>query len=54
MRDSDDNERISSIFLRFPFVCVSIGIVIGMIPTIGVVYNPILNEVNFHPLKELI
>ena len=54
VRDNDDNERIPSIFLRFPFVCVSIGIVIEMIPTIGVVYNPILNEVKFHPLKELI
>ena len=50
VRDNDDNERIPSIFLRFPFVCVSIE----MIPTIGVVYNPILNEVKFHPLKELI
>jgi len=30
---------------RFPFVCVSIGLTIGKIPTIGVVYNPIINEV---------
>ncbi|KAJ3674310.1 hypothetical protein LUZ60_004926 [Juncus effusus] len=28
----------------FPFVCVSIGLTINKIPTIGVVYNPILNE----------
>ncbi|KAJ1690269.1 hypothetical protein LUZ63_014424 [Rhynchospora breviuscula] len=28
----------------FPFVCVSIGLTIGKLPTIGVVYNPILNE----------
>ncbi|XP_010270146.1 PREDICTED: inositol-phosphate phosphatase-like [Nelumbo nucifera] len=29
---------------RFPFVCVSIGLTIGKIPTVGVVYNPILDE----------
>ncbi|XP_044981248.1 inositol-phosphate phosphatase isoform X3 [Hordeum vulgare subsp. vulgare] len=29
----------------FPFVCVSIGLTIGKIPTVGVVYNPIMNEV---------
>ncbi|KAK7245956.1 hypothetical protein RIF29_40810 [Crotalaria pallida] len=28
----------------FPFVCVSIGLTIGKIPTIGVVYNPIIDE----------
>ncbi|KAF7803839.1 Inositol monophosphatase 3 [Senna tora] len=28
----------------FPFVCVSIGLTIGKVPTVGVVYNPILNE----------
>ncbi|KAI3466513.1 hypothetical protein Pfo_023176 [Paulownia fortunei] len=28
----------------FPFVCVSIGLTIGRIPTIGVVYNPIMDE----------
>ncbi|KAI9079931.1 hypothetical protein K1719_038177 [Acacia pycnantha] len=28
----------------FPFVCVSIGITIQKVPTVGVVYNPILNE----------
>jgi hypothetical protein len=38
------------IFLRFPFVCVSIGIVIERIPSIGVVYNPILNEVIICPI----
>lgn len=29
---------------RFPFVCVSIALTIGKIPTVGVVYNPILGE----------
>ncbi|MQM03312.1 hypothetical protein Taro_036091 [Colocasia esculenta] len=29
----------------YPFVCVSIGLTIGKVPTVGVVYNPILNEV---------
>ncbi|KAJ7967801.1 Inositol-1-monophosphatase [Quillaja saponaria] len=28
----------------FPFVCVSIGLTIGKIATVGVVYNPIINE----------
>ncbi|KAL2628367.1 hypothetical protein AAZV13_07G228400 [Glycine max] len=28
----------------FPFVCVSIGLTIGKVPTVGVVYNPIINE----------
>ncbi|CAM8985978.1 unnamed protein product [Rhodiola kirilowii] len=28
----------------FPFVCVSIGLTIGKIPTVGVVYNPIMEE----------
>ncbi|XP_049935129.1 inositol monophosphatase 3 isoform X2 [Nymphaea colorata] len=28
----------------FPFVCVSIGLTIGKIPTVGVIYNPIINE----------
>ncbi|WCJ28154.1 Inositol monophosphatase family protein [Euphorbia peplus] len=28
----------------FPFVCVSIGLTIGKVPTVGVVYNPILEE----------
>lgn len=28
----------------FPFVCVSIGLTIGKTPTVGVVYNPIINE----------
>jgi hypothetical protein len=30
---------------RFPFVCVSIGLVINKVPAVGVVYNPILDEV---------
>lgn len=30
---------------RFPFVCISIGLAIGKVPTVGVVYNPIMNEV---------
>ncbi|GLT80188.1 hypothetical protein SLA2020_516410 [Shorea laevis] len=28
----------------FPFVCVSIGLTIGKFPTVGVVYNPIMDE----------
>ncbi|XP_072956204.1 inositol-phosphate phosphatase isoform X1 [Typha angustifolia] len=28
----------------FPFVCVSIGLTIGKVLTVGVVYNPVLNE----------
>ncbi|PKI74015.1 hypothetical protein CRG98_005632 [Punica granatum] len=28
----------------FPFVCISIGLTIGKVPTVGVVYNPIMNE----------
>nr|GEY26816.1 inositol-phosphate phosphatase-like [Tanacetum cinerariifolium] len=28
----------------FPFVCVSIGLTIGKVPAVGVVYNPIMNE----------
>ncbi|XP_024020231.1 inositol-phosphate phosphatase [Morus notabilis] len=28
----------------FPFVCVSIGLTIGKVPTVGVVYNPIIDE----------
>ncbi|ERN18286.1 hypothetical protein AMTRI_Chr10g230120 [Amborella trichopoda] len=28
----------------YPFVCVSMGLTIGKVPTVGVVYNPILNE----------
>ncbi|CAI9760239.1 unnamed protein product [Fraxinus pennsylvanica] len=28
----------------FPFVCVSIGLTIRRIPTIGVIYNPIMDE----------
>ncbi|KAG7019374.1 Inositol monophosphatase 1, partial [Cucurbita argyrosperma subsp. argyrosperma] len=28
----------------FPFVCVSIGLTIGKVPTVGVVYNPIIEE----------
>ncbi|KAF2306037.1 hypothetical protein GH714_009899 [Hevea brasiliensis] len=28
----------------FPLVCISIGLTIGKVPTVGVVYNPILNE----------
>ncbi|KAJ6815983.1 inositol-phosphate phosphatase-like [Iris pallida] len=28
----------------FPFVCVSIGLTIGKVPTVGVVYNPIFDE----------
>jgi fructose-1,6-bisphosphatase/inositol monophosphatase family enzyme len=33
---------------RFPFVCVSIGLVINKVPVVGVVYNPILDEVQYH------
>jgi inositol-phosphate phosphatase/L-galactose 1-phosphate phosphatase len=29
---------------RFPFVCVSIGLVVNKVPVVGVVYNPILEE----------
>ncbi|KAL6992903.1 Small subunit (SSU) processome component [Sarracenia purpurea var. burkii] len=29
---------------RFPFVCVSIGLTIEKVPTVGVVYNPIMDE----------
>jgi len=32
---------------RFPFVCISIGLTIGKVPTVGVVYNPIMDEVRF-------
>ncbi|KAL2495468.1 Inositol-phosphate phosphatase [Forsythia ovata] len=28
----------------YPFVCVSIGLTIGRIPTVGVVYNPVMDE----------
>lgn len=28
----------------FPFVCVSIGLAINKVPVVGVVYNPIMNE----------
>ncbi|KAL3568799.1 hypothetical protein D5086_028689, partial [Populus alba] len=28
----------------FPFVCISIGLTIGKVPTVGVVYNPIMEE----------
>ncbi|EFH60602.1 hypothetical protein ARALYDRAFT_477531 [Arabidopsis lyrata subsp. lyrata] len=28
----------------FPFVCVSIGLTIGKVPLVGVVYNPIMDE----------
>lgn len=28
----------------FPFVCISIGLTIGKFPTVGVVYNPIMEE----------
>lgn len=28
----------------FPFVCVSIGLTVGRVSVVGVVYNPILNE----------
>ncbi|KAK6932831.1 Inositol monophosphatase-like, partial [Dillenia turbinata] len=28
----------------FPFVCVSIGLTIGKVPTVGVVYSPIMDE----------
>uniref|UniRef100_A0A5B7AL69 Inositol-1-monophosphatase n=1 Tax=Davidia involucrata TaxID=16924 RepID=A0A5B7AL69_DAVIN len=28
----------------FPFVCVSIGLTIGKVPKVGVVYNPIMDE----------
>ncbi|KAH9609601.1 hypothetical protein KSS87_014073 [Heliosperma pusillum] len=31
----------------FPFVCVSIGLTIGKIPIVGVVYNPIMEELAF-------
>uniref|UniRef100_A0A0C9QN68 Inositol-1-monophosphatase n=1 Tax=Wollemia nobilis TaxID=56998 RepID=A0A0C9QN68_9CONI len=29
---------------RFPFVCISIGLTIRKVPTVGVVYNPIIGE----------
>ncbi|RRT69877.1 hypothetical protein B296_00028229 [Ensete ventricosum] len=32
----------------FPFVCVSIGLAIGKVPTVGVVYNPIVGEVSVY------
>ncbi|MCO5596732.1 hypothetical protein L7F22_050800 [Adiantum nelumboides] len=32
------------LFLRFPFVCISIGLTIEKVPVVGVVYNPILDE----------
>uniref|UniRef100_A0A2P2INQ4 Inositol-phosphate phosphatase n=1 Tax=Rhizophora mucronata TaxID=61149 RepID=A0A2P2INQ4_RHIMU len=30
----------------FPFVCISIGLTIGKVPKVGVIYNPIMNEVS--------
>jgi hypothetical protein len=33
------------LFCRFPFVCVAIGLTIKKQVVVGVVYNPILNEV---------
>lgn len=35
---------------RFPFVCVSIGLAIKKVQVLGVVYNPILDEVICSPL----
>ncbi|KAG0565150.1 hypothetical protein M758_8G163800 [Ceratodon purpureus] len=29
---------------KFPFVCVSIGLVVNKVPVVGVVYNPIIDE----------
>ncbi|KAH7290868.1 hypothetical protein KP509_30G067000 [Ceratopteris richardii] len=29
---------------RYPFVCISIGLTIKKVPVVGVIYNPILNE----------
>ncbi|RZR74956.1 hypothetical protein BHM03_00046658 [Ensete ventricosum] len=36
------------VYLMFPFVCVSIGLAIGKVPTVGVVYNPIVGEVSVY------
>lgn len=33
------------LIFRFPFVCISIGLTIDKVPTVGVVYNPIIEEV---------
>ncbi|GFS32608.1 inositol monophosphatase family protein [Actinidia rufa] len=35
----------------YPFVCVSIGLTIGKVPTVGVVYNPIMDEVRIFLLQ---
>lgn len=42
---------LTVITCRFPFVCVSIGLAIGKVPTVGVVYNPIIGEVCHFALK---
>ncbi|KAK4386744.1 Inositol monophosphatase 1 [Sesamum angolense] len=39
-----DFSNYNTLTTRFPFVCVSIGLTIGRIPTVGVVYNPIMDE----------
>ena len=31
-------------------MCISIGLTIGKVPTVGVVYNPIMEEVRFYIL----
>lgn len=33
-----------SLYFRFPFVCISVGCYINKKPRIGVIYNPILND----------
>lgn len=33
---------------RFPFVAISIGLTINQEPVVGVIYNPILNQVMFY------
>ncbi|EPS58689.1 hypothetical protein M569_16124, partial [Genlisea aurea] len=39
-----DTLKYSMLKCRFPFVCVSIGLTVGRVPTVGVVYNPIMDE----------
>ncbi|KAK1268491.1 Inositol monophosphatase 3 [Acorus gramineus] len=37
-------EVVTNFTCRYPFVCVSIGLTIEKVPTVGVVYNPIIDE----------
>lgn len=44
LKDQEKFACLNNIMFRFPFVCISVGLYVNKMPNIGIVYNPITDD----------